>query len=324
MNNTTLPQLESAASLDSPGFMAYAILMVVITLVPGVMCGFTLIALAMDKSTAQLLRLFLMNLLLAGLVTAVGAVFLLTTSAVLVVANSGHLRLPLYLCRVYLWTFTVGASARLLNLAAFSLSVLTVVRFGKKTISKCYVTAIIAILWSVPVALSLYILLPYVFEVQFVDGVACFPDSNNVISSQAAYIFFSLWVILGGFIPMTISITVPIICICYIKHTVTDQVQYWKGMAKFSLFLLLGNTINIVGQVIPGLLTWYYTAAPGVYLAYSFPAVSLFPTPIIIIAYLKPVQEQVKKLFTCSKVMKATKELKGTRNTSETGEGDKA
>ena len=94
-----------------------------------------------------------------------------------------------------------------------------------------------------------------------------------------------------------------------------------KGIAKFSLFLVAGGVIGILGQLIPGAIA-YYSEAPGLYLSYGFATVSLFPTPIIIIAYLKPVQEQVKKLFTCSKVMKATKELKGTRNTSETGEVD--
>ncbi len=53
----------------------------------------------------------------------------------------------------------------------------------------------------------------------------------------------------------------------------------------------------MVGQLIPGLVA-YNTAAPGLYLAYGFANISLLPTPIIIIAYLKPVQEQLKKMFT--------------------------
>ena len=53
---------------------------------------------------------------------------------------------------------------------------------------------------------------------------------------------------------MTVSIAVPIICLCYIKkNTVTEDIQYRKAMAKFSLFLILGSVINIAGQPIPGM-----------------------------------------------------------------------
>ena len=54
---------------------------------------------------------------------------------------------------------------------------------------------------------------------------------------------------------MTVNIAVPIICLCYIKkNIVTEETQYRKGMAKFSLFLVLGGVIiNIAAQLIPRL-----------------------------------------------------------------------
>ena len=82
------------------------------------------------------------------------------TSVALVAVGPEQTRPPRYLCRVYLWLFGVGSAVR--SLAAFSLSVLAIVRFGKKTISLLYAAVIIAILWLVPIALSLYIVLPYV------------------------------------------------------------------------------------------------------------------------------------------------------------------
>ena len=57
MNNTTLPQ-ESDSPLDSPGFMAYSILLTVIVLVAGAMMGITVVALAMAQSIPRPLRLF--------------------------------------------------------------------------------------------------------------------------------------------------------------------------------------------------------------------------------------------------------------------------
>ena len=314
MNNTTLPQ-ESAASLDSPGFMAYAILLVVITLLGGVVIAFTLFALTMARSIPQLLRIFLINLLLAGLVVAVGIIITVLTSAVLVAVGPEQHRPPLYLCRVYLWVYGTGVVARLWNLAAFSFFVFAIVRFGKKTISKRYAALVLHILWIAPLLINLFILLPFVYEVQFDDGVACFPDNDNVIIDQARYVFLATWYTFGGLIPLTVSIVVPIVCLCYIKRNiVTDGSQYRKGMAKFSLFLVLGGTINSAAQVLPSLLT-LSSAASGVYLSYGFATVSLFPTPIIIIAYLKPVQEQVKKMLTSAMLTKVAKEPERSSST---------
>ncbi len=299
MTNSTLLQ-GSDASLDSPGFMVYCILMVLIILVAGTVMGTTAVALTMAQSIPRTLRLFLINLLLAGIFMGLGGIFILGTSAVLVLVGSEHPRPPRYLCRVYTWIYGVGAVARLWSLAAFSLSVLAIVRFGKKTISLCFAVIIIAILWIVPISINLYVLLPYVYEAQFVSGVACFPDRNNIIIFQATHTLFANWVTSGGAIPILISIAVPIICLCYIKkNTVTEDAQYRKGMAKFSLFLVVGGTINIAGQLVTGLVA-LNSEAPGVYISYGIGALSLLPTPIIIIAYLKPFREKFKKIATCS------------------------
>ena len=313
MNNTTLPQ-ESDTALDSPGFMVYTILLTVIVLVAGVVMGVTAVALGRARSIPRPLRLFLINLLLTGLLLALVEVFIGVTSAVLVVMGPEQTRPPRYLCRVYIWLFGAGSAARLWSLAAFSLSVLAIVRFGKKTISLQCAAVIITILWLVPIAINLYIVLPYVYEVQFVDGVACFPDNSNVIIAAKGALL-TIWVTVGSLIPITVNIVVPIICLCYIKkNIVTEDTQYRKAMAKFSLFLVLGGAITIVGQILPAVVA-YYTEAPGVYLSYSIAAFSLLPTPIIIIAYLKPVQEQLKKIATCGKLAKQAKDSKWTTST---------
>ena len=317
MNNTTLPQ-ESDTALDRPGFLAYSILLTAIALVAGVVMGVIVVAIGRARSIPRSLQLFLINLLLAGLVMGLGVFFIVVTSAVLVVMGPEQPRPPRYLCRVCLWLFGVGSVARLWSLAAFSLSVLAIVRFGKKTISLLYAAVIITTLWIASIAICLYFMIPYVFEAQFVHGVACFPDSNNTVSIQASYTFFVNWCLSGGLIPITVSIAVPIVCLCYIKkNTVTEDSQYRKAMAKFSLFLVLGGAINIAGQLIPGAIT-YYAETPGLYLSYGIATASLLPTPIIIIAYLKPVQEQLKKSVICGKLAKEAKDSKWTGSTPGT------
>ena len=316
MNNSAF----EAGSLSGPGFMAYAILLVLITLAAGVMIGLTVAALAMAHSILCPLRLFLINLLLAGLFMAVAVVTITSTSAILVPLDPQQPRPPLYLCRVFLWMYAVGAVARVWDLAAFSLTVLAVVRFGKKTISLRYAVVFIAILWIAPSAISLYILLPYVFGAQFVQNVACFPDDNTTII-EAQYTLKANWCISGGIIPLIVSITVPNFCLCYIKRNVAnDEVRYRKGIAKFCLFLVAGGILSIMGQLLPGLLSYFYVEAPGVYISYGVAAVSLFPTPTIIIIYFKPVQKQVKKIVAFSRLTKRAGEPKGALSINGTVE----
>ena len=313
-NSTSLQQSENDGPLNSSGFMAYCILLGVITLVAGTMIAFTILALLKATSIPGPVRLFLVNLLLAGLLLAVGLMFSVGTSIVLAVVSSDHPR-PRYLCRVYLWAIATGVVARLWSLAAFALSILAIVRFNKKTIKKWIATVIILLLWLTPMTICFYILIPYVFDAQFVHGVACFPDGNSTIV-QARYTFVLTWTIFGGITPLTVSIIVPIVCLLYIRrNTVTEGAQYRKGMAKFSLFLVVGGSINIAGQIIPVLLA-YNSQAPGVYLSYGSIAVSIFPTPIIIMAFLKPVREQAKKLIVYGRMLKRAKELKSVTSTS--------
>ena len=314
MNNTTLPQ-ETDTALDSPGFMAYSILLTVIALVAGVVMGITAVALVTVRSIARPLWLILINLLLAGLVKGLGMLLISVTSVALVAVGPEQTRPPLYLCRMYVLIGSTAVVVRQWSLAAFALSVLAIVRFGKKTISLLYAAVIIAILWLVPIAINLYMVLPYVYKVLFVDGVACFPDDGNAIIIAASSALSVIWFTVGGLVPITVSIAVPVICLYYIKkNTVTEDTQYRKAMAKFSLFLVLGGAINIAGQFIPAVIS-FNSEAPAVYLSYGFATASLLPTPIIIIAYLKPVQEQLKKMFTKAIFGLSTKRAMNSKDT---------
>ena len=223
--------------------------------------------------------------------------FILITSAVFVLVSSNHPR-PLYLCRVYLWLFATGAVTRLWSLFAFSLSALAIVIFSKKTINKWIAAIIVLTLWLVPMLLSLYIMLPYAFEAQFIHGVACFPDNSQTkLVVPVRYTFLVTWIVFGGLMPLAVSIIVPIICFCYIRRNIVPEgTEYRKGMAKFSLFLMMGGSINFFGQVFPSLIT-LYSAVPGVYLSYGSAVISLLPTPIIIVAFLKPVREQALRFL---------------------------
>ena len=313
MNNSTLQQ-ENEGPFNSPGVVAFSTLLAVVTVVAGLMIGFTIVALFKANAVPTPVRLYLINLLFAGLIVALGAIInYISTVPVIVSSNDPR---PRYLCRVYLWAFGTSTVTRLWSLAAFSLSTLAIVRFSKKTIHKWSAAVIVLSLWIAPMILSLFILLPYVFEAQFIHGVFCYPDMNETnIVVPLRYTFLITWIVFGGLMPLTVSIIVPIVCLCYIRRNiVTEGREYRKGMAKFSLFLVVGGSINFFGQVFPTLMT-LYNAAPGLYLSYGSSVISLLPTPIIIVAFLKPVREQAQRFLPCGQLSKRRIELKSATTT---------
>ena len=307
MDNSTLVP-ENDSPLNSPGFLAYSILLAVITLVAGLMMGLTILAVLKATSIPRTVCLFLVNLLFAGLLMAVALMFAVSTSAVLINVSSTYPR-PRFLCRVYFWAFSTGTAARLWSLAAFSLSILAIVKFSKKTIATWSAVITIAALWIGSMILCFYSMLPYIFEAQFLHGVACFPDVNGTVITQAHYAFVASWIILGGLIPLMVSIIVPIVCLCYIQKSIVsaEGTQYRRGIAKLSLFLVVGGSINIAGQILPALF-FYGSATTGVYISYlTIVAASLLPTPIIIMAFQKPVREEAAKIVTCGRLLKMIK-----------------
>ena len=107
---------------------------------------------------------------------------------------------------------------------------------------------IVLSLWSVSMLLSLYIMLSYAFEVQFIHGVACLPDNNQTnLVVPVRYTFLVTWIVFGGLMPLTVTINVRIVCLCYIRRNIaTEGTEYRKGMAKLSLFLIVGGSINFL------------------------------------------------------------------------------
>ena len=107
--------------------------------------------------------------------------FLAVCTAVGLINVSAHSPRPVYLCRVYLLAFGTSTVTTLWRLAASSFAILAIVRFGKKTISMWLAAVIILALWLVPTIVCLFVLLPYVFKAQFLNGVACTLEINRTI-----------------------------------------------------------------------------------------------------------------------------------------------
>ena len=286
--------------LAGPGFGAFLILVLLLVITVIVLNVTIITALCVAQSVSKLMRIFLINLLVAGVIVAlIGIGFILSG----LVLNFTSLPPPdLGFCRFLVWGYSVGAISRLYCLAGFSIVVLLIVRYNKKEMKVLYIMIFLALIWCVSILLNTHILVPPIYAVQYYDDVACFPRTLDAdIIKEVRYVFTAIWVIFGGLTPLTISIVVPIVVLCYVRHnTMTEGSSYNKGIAKFALFLVAGNLINLVGQAVVALIV-YVSEPPGVYLSYLAGFISLIPTPIMILIFMKPVRTEVTKVILCTR-----------------------
>ena len=287
------------SNLAGPGFGAFLIVILLLVTTAIVLNVTIITALCAAHSVSKLIRIFLINLLVAGVLLGLTGIAFSLSGLFL---NFTSLPPPdLKFCRFLLWGYGIAVTARMYCLAGFSIIVLLIVRYNKKEMKTLYIVLFLALIWCVSILLNTHILVPPIYAVQYYDGVACFPRTFDAdIIKEVRYVFTAVWVIFGGLIPMTISIAIPIVLLCYIRGKTMTGSSYRNGIAKFTLFLVAGNLINLVGQAVVALLV-YISEPPGVYLSYLIGFISLIPTPIMILIFLKPVRTEVTRGICCAR-----------------------
>ena len=304
-------------NLGGPGFGALLLLILLVVITAIVLDITVMTALCVAHSVNKLMRIFLINLLVAGVIVAlIGIGFFLSG----LVLNFTSLPPPdLGFCRFLVWGLSVGSIARLYSLTGFSIVVLLIVRYNKKKMKTLHIVVFLALIWCVTILLNTYILVPPMYAVQYYDDVACFPRTLDAdIIKEVRYVFIAIWVIFGGLTPLTISIVVPIVVLCYVRrNTIAEGSSYNKGMAKFTLFVV-ADFFNLVSPALM-LLIIHISEPPSVYLTYSAGMISLIPTPIMILFFMKPIRIEVTKVISCTRNLHIPRFTKAPTSTDRSG-----
>jgi hypothetical protein len=293
-NNTNcstpdVPQL----GLAGPGFGAFVIIVLLFVVVSVVLNVFVIVSLYLAHPVAKILKIFLINLLVAGLFSAAIVIYY---SLISIVLNFSSLPPPdLWLCRIAAFGNVMGTVTRLWSLAAFSMIVLLTVRYGSKRVfNPVYVVLSLVSIWTAGVILSVHILIPPFFATDYLDNVVCIAltdDSGTIVEAKS--FFTAVEITIGGIIPLIITAIVPIVIFCFLKcKKLVDWSSYLKGLAKLIVFLLVGNGLGFISQILIGVLVHLLSLAT-VYLLFLKATIALFPPPLLIIAYLRPVRKQV-------------------------------
>jgi hypothetical protein len=293
-NSTCSTDLNTEVTIfREPGLIAVYIAAVLILTFGNGLSVLAIISLWRASGISRALRVFLTNQLVACIIfnIAISCFFLVTCILALNITLNAP---PLPFCQFLTWGYGFGAVGRMWSLTAFSIVVFVIVKYGKQALKPVYMITGLVGAWTLIFLLTIYHILPYpVYGAQLVDNLVCWPNYDALPLSSLYSVFF-IWAVLGGLIPLTISLMIPTFILCFIKrNTITEGTEDKRRIAKFALFLVSGNIVNFLGQTIPAFVS-LHAEASGVIIAAVFVLVSSLPTPFIIIAYLKPVREQVK------------------------------
>ena len=258
----------------------------------------TSIAVCAARAVAKGLRIYLLNTLASGLL--IGALGILSSLVVLVTVFSGAPPPPLLLCRFILWAHNTATTVWSFSVVGYSIMVLTVVRYGKN-MRLLYIILSLCFVWGLSLLLTIQYLVPQVYAVEFVAGAVCLPALNDTAILEARISFTVFQLTTTTLVPLVVCVAVPLIVLCYIRRHITADTAYRKAVAKLGLFLVTGNLINSTGVIVTSVLVYLSVRVDEViYCVYFILACSLYPTPILIIIFLKPVRKKLKAYLLCN------------------------
>ena len=303
-----------------PGFAAFFATLFVIIFVTGILLVQTVVYVFLSTDIPTVIRWLILNQLAACAVFLVTPGFVTSAATVLGISRLGTPLppSPLAFCQFMSWLLSFGATGRSWSLAVFSIFIIVTTIRGLKAVKRVHVLASLVAVWILTFLLNVHITFPYpqygVYGVQNIGGVYCYP-SNRGVSQAIRTATLVLWVVLSAGLPTVITITIPIITLCYIRRNIiTEASAYNKRIAKFALFLLTGNIVNIISRAVPVILSFVFPHVAGIIISNICISVSDLPTLIITLVYFKPVREKLKRTVTCGC-------LRNTKDRKEDSEG---
>ena len=262
------------------------------------------------KSVPSTIRLVLLNILAASLTTMTGTLMVFWNRAILTSTN--HLRPSDTACRFYYYVINAGGTARLSFMATFAVVVFVIIKWSNTAVRPIVLHLSLAAIWVFVAIFHAQLFFPQIVVSSFLESSGCVPRLAPPIGLVYAVPFSIIFIL----IPVTLAISLPCVAICFIKkntHKMEGRTLLSKAMVKFTLFLLLGNILGVLGQSTPVFFAVVSKEGSTVNnheldVAINFMngillTVSFIPTPILILVYFRHIREQFRKflawLFKC-------------------------
>ena len=249
-------------------------------------------ALIADTEIVGSIRWILGNILAACVIGSLGLVLnhVFEIGSVLDLNMAQYIRTA---CLVYVPLMALGISGRVLNTTFYAITVFVVVRWWNKPVlaqrnTKYFIIATVLVwLLAIPPSAPSFVS----------DALA--PKCKMEVRTYTIYI--SLWVsffLILSF-PILLTLLILVITVCFIKRrTITENNAGRKALLKFGFFLVIGQGMTAIGQIIcPAVLLTVSSHIDQVLVATVVTGIyelSLIPTPMLICIFFKPVQLKLR------------------------------
>ena len=296
--NDTFPH-----SLDSPGFVVFNVVMLLGVVLPVIAVNTViLVALVLESAIVKAIRLVLGSILVSCNLMALGLAMYHIAGIFLKLSPVNNP--PTAPCTVTMFLISFGGAARLVFMATFAVIVYIIVRYGKTTKQHFVITScvVVAVLWILVLLGASPFFSQAIIYTRYTASLSC----GITLSSTYSYIYTVLYIFFFGFVTLSVTITFLVITVCYIKCLTIQHIKLEKATIKFGFFLLLGNGINLLAQMLPIITATAIPPQstspsgpppPSVHvLLYSFYILlnaALIPTPIIVLVYFKSIRERL-------------------------------
>ena len=217
-------------------------------------------------------------------------------------------------CRIAYVVLFTGAAGRLLFMAMYAVTVYVLARYAGTTLRTVKfklwpILLAVLVIWVFATLSNLLYVSDGVVRISFTSTYICIAHGFGAL----AIVHTFGYIIVYGVCCFVHSIVFPISTLRYIKkNCIAEKRQTLRNMIKFSIFLLIGNIINLIGVSLPLLLGTFSPVGEEYYMmlvAFNYVEgitfmLSLIPTPIIILIFFKPIRVRLKKItcFMCLQI----------------------
>ena len=304
LNSTSSP----GYPLNSPSFLVFNVVMLLGVVLP-VMAVNTviLVALVCELLIVNIIRLVLGSILVSCLLNALGLAMYQIAGIILYLSQVNNP--PTAPCTITVFLIGSGGAARLVFMATFAIVVFIIVKYGEVPKKSFVIVSIIAVvvLWILVFLGASPSFSQAVIHTRYGGSLSCGFAPIPTIS----YIYVGLHMFFFGLITFPVTITCLAITVFYIKRLTVQDMKLKKAIVKFGFFLLFGNGIYLLAQIVPALIMVTLIspeeASPEalsyppavVYFANTLLNVALIPTPILVLVYFKPIRKRLRHWLCC-------------------------
>ena len=307
-NLSNFSNFTSPYPLNNPGFAVFNAVMLLGVVFPVIAVNTViLVALVLEPFIVIIIRMVLGSILVSCFLFALGLAMYHIAGIILYLSPVNNP--PTAPCTVTVSLIGIGGGARLVFMATFAVVVCIIVKYGKNLKKRFVVASFITVvaLWILAFLGSSPLLVQEIVSTWYAGYLSC-----GISAMASTYIYIGLYLVCFGLVPLSVTVTILVITFWYIKrHTVKD-IKLEKSVVKFGFFLLLGNGINLLGQIAPPLISASVTPqralpwpegppshAAVTYISYTLLNLALIPTPILVLIFFKPIRGRLWQWLCC-------------------------